>query len=292
MSVSIKPEDVKVHRSIASIFNLSDDTGTHYLTSFALLGLGTSYSPSVRGFTFCHEEPDYITCPFVIKRTTDVDFVVGALKVFGDQAFFHGISAPVVKSFKDSPNSVVPQTIWTSIKVSSDTLLTVEELADTETAKLKTNFDMILKGTTVFVGAGIKDIKSLEKWSERGFSMNFKAVLTAREKRLCKQNKERGQVSRDNDENTGGAAEAKEVAAGLRKNLLSWAKYYDVPFLDRFIVVAEGKRDEAEAAINRMPKHKEELLDALQEYCLMLDNMSQEISCATTPFKAILEKLA
>ena len=48
MSVSIKPEDVKVHRSIASIFNLSDDTGTHYLTSFALLGLGTSYSPSVR----------------------------------------------------------------------------------------------------------------------------------------------------------------------------------------------------------------------------------------------------
>ena len=38
-----------------------------------------------------------------------------------------------------------PLTAWTSIKVSSDTLLDVDELAYTETAKLKSNFEAILK---------------------------------------------------------------------------------------------------------------------------------------------------
>ena len=104
MAVSLKPEEVKVHRSIASIFHLSDDNLTHYLTAFALLEVGTSYSTPVRGYTFCQAAPDYITCPFVIKRTTDVDFIVGALKVFGEQLFFHGISSPNVKSFKPKPN--------------------------------------------------------------------------------------------------------------------------------------------------------------------------------------------
>ena len=145
MAVSIKPEEVKVHRSIASIFHLSDDSLSHYMTAFALLEVGTSYSAPVRGYTFCQAEPDYITCPFVIKRTTEVDFIVGALKVFGEQLFFHGISAPNVKDFKSKPNSDAPLTAWTSIKVSSDTLLDVDELAYTETAKLKSNFEAILK---------------------------------------------------------------------------------------------------------------------------------------------------
>ena len=101
MSINIKPDEMKLHRSISSMFHLSDDGSTHYLLAFGVLDLGTSFSPpSVRGYVFCQNEPDYITCPFILNRTTDADFIVGAIKVFNDQAYFHGVHAGLVKDFK------------------------------------------------------------------------------------------------------------------------------------------------------------------------------------------------
>ena len=42
MSINIKPDEMKLHRSISSMFHLSDDGSTHYLLAFGVLDLGTS----------------------------------------------------------------------------------------------------------------------------------------------------------------------------------------------------------------------------------------------------------
>ena len=76
MSINLKPEEVKLHTSFASIFYLTDDTAGYYVGAFALTNIGTAHSASVRGYAWCQEEPDYITCPFILHRTTDVDFIV------------------------------------------------------------------------------------------------------------------------------------------------------------------------------------------------------------------------
>ena len=101
MSINLKPEEVKLHTSFASVFNL---TG-----AFALTAIGTAHSAGVRGYAWCQEEPDYITCPFVLKRTTDIDFIVGAIKVFGSQTYFFGVPAHLVKDFTGT-SAVVPVT--------------------------------------------------------------------------------------------------------------------------------------------------------------------------------------
>ena len=46
MSINIKPDEMKLHRSISSMFHLSDDGLSHYLLAFGVLELGTS--PSAR----------------------------------------------------------------------------------------------------------------------------------------------------------------------------------------------------------------------------------------------------
>ena len=295
MSINIKPDEMKLHRSISSMFHLSDDGSTHYLLAFGVLDLGTSFSPpSVRGYVFCQNEPDYITCPFILNRTTDADFIVGAIKVFNDQAYFHGVHAGLVKDFKGGAENV-PCTLWTSIWCSSDTVLAVNELKDTETAKLLTNFNTILAGTPLFKEAMLKDSKALEKWCEKKYSVNVANAITYRAKRACKLSKSRAETSGDKNENADSAKEPKEAAAAFRSSMLSWAKYYDPPFLDRFIVVNDSDRETTKNVLEKAKIDtfvKEQLLDAYCDYCQMLDGVANEISCATTPFKELLVKLA
>ena len=76
MSINLKPDEVKLHPSFASIFHLTDDTTGHFVGAFALTAIGTAHSAGVKGYAFCQEAPDFISCPFVLKRTTDVDFIV------------------------------------------------------------------------------------------------------------------------------------------------------------------------------------------------------------------------
>ena len=69
-------EEVKLHGSISSVFYLTDDTAGYYISAFALTDICTAHSASVRGYAWCQEAPDYITCPFILHRTTNVDFIV------------------------------------------------------------------------------------------------------------------------------------------------------------------------------------------------------------------------
>ena len=80
------------------------------------------------------------------------------------------------------------------------------------------------------------------------------------------------------------------AAATLRTNMLSWAPYYNLAFYHRFIIVEDGKRDEAMANLEGVV-HQEELQDALVDYLQMLDATGAEISVATTPFKDLLNKM-
>ena len=63
MSINLKPDEVKLHPSFASIFNLTDDTTGHFVGAFALTAIGTAHSAGVKGYAFCQEAPDFITCP-------------------------------------------------------------------------------------------------------------------------------------------------------------------------------------------------------------------------------------
>ena len=163
MSINLKPDEVKLHPSFASIFHLTDDTTGHFVGAFALTAIGTAHSAGVKGYAFCQEAPDFITCPFILHRTTDVDFIVGAIKIFGAQTYFFGVPAHLVKDFTGT-SADVSVTMFTSIKVTSDTVLSLDDLQDTESCKLKSNFDTILKGTAIFSEVNIKDSKGLEKW--------------------------------------------------------------------------------------------------------------------------------
>ena len=289
MSINLKPDEVKLHPSFASIFHLTDDTTGHFVGAFALTAIGTAHSAGVKGYAFCQEAPDFISCPFVLKRTTDVDFIVGAIKIFGAQTYFFGVPAHLVKDFTGT-SADVSVTMFTSIKVTSDTVLSLDDLQDTESCKLKSVFDTILKGTAIFSEVNIKDSKGLEKWCDRSYSANIKATLTAREKRACKNAKDRAEPSGDSLENPAAAMEAKAAAATLRTNMLSWAPYYNLAFYHRFIIVEDGKRDEAMANLEGVV-HQEELQDALVDYLQMLDATGAEISVATTPFKDLLNKM-
>ena len=68
MSINLKPDEVKLHPSFASIFHLTDDTTGHFVGAFALTAIGTAHSAGVKGYAFCQEAPDFITCPFVLHR--------------------------------------------------------------------------------------------------------------------------------------------------------------------------------------------------------------------------------
>ena len=41
MSINLKPEEVKLHGSISSVFYLTDDTAGYYIGAFALTNIGT-----------------------------------------------------------------------------------------------------------------------------------------------------------------------------------------------------------------------------------------------------------
>lgn len=287
MGVCIKADEVKVHASISSIFHLADDGDTHFVLAILLSELGTTFNANVRGYTFCQEKPDYITCPFKVTRTTGSTFIVGAIKIYQGQLYLVGAPAHIVKDFTGATDTA---NLFSSVKVTSETLLEVEELLDTETAKLKTNFDAMIQGYKLFTDAKLKDGRALEAHCEKKYEVNAKSTLTEREKRALKLAKERATTAADPSESAAGAKEAKEKAAAIRTAMLSWAQYYNVPVMERFIVVQDGKREEALAALEGQP-NEEELKDALNEYCQMLDSASEQINIAVTPFKEFLRKM-
>ena len=86
----------------------------------------------------------------------------------------------------------------------------------------------------------LKDSKALEKWCEKKYSVNVANAITYRAKRACKLSKSRAETSGDANENADGAKDAKESATAFRSSMLLLAKYYDAPFLDRFIVVNDS----------------------------------------------------
>lgn len=55
----------------------------------------------------------------VQQRTTDIDFVVGAIKVFSDQAYYYGVPAETVNNFKEGADRTA---MWSSLKLSSESL--------------------------------------------------------------------------------------------------------------------------------------------------------------------------
>ena len=287
MGICIKADEVKVHASISSIFHLADDGDTHFILAILLSELGTTFNANVRGYTFCQEKPDYITCPFKVTRTTGSTFIVGAIKIYQGQLYLVGAPAHIVKDFTGATDTA---NLFSSVKVTSESLVEVEELLDTETAKLKTNFDAMIQGNKLFSDAKLKDGRALEAHCEKKYEVNARATLTEREKRALKLAKERATTAADPKESAAGAKEAKEKATAVRTAMLSWAKYYDVPVLQRFITVPDGKREEALAALEGQP-NAEELKDALNEYCQMLDSAGEQINNAVTPFKEFLQKM-
>ena len=287
MGICIKADEVKVHASISSIFHLADDGDTHFILAILLSELGTTFNANVRGYTFCQEKPDYITCPFKVTRTTGSTFIVGAIKIYQGQLYLVGAPAHIVKDFSGATDTA---NLFSSVKVTSESLVEVEELLDTETAKLKTNFDTMIQGYKLFSDAKLKDGRALEAHCEKKYEVNARATLTEREKRALKLAKERATTAADPKESAAGAKEAKEKAAAVRTAMLSWAKYYDVPVLQRFITVPDGKREETLAALEGQP-NAEELKDALNEYCQMLDSAGEQINNAVTPFKEFLQKM-
>ena len=287
MGICIKADEVKVHASISSIFHLADDGDTHFILAILLSELGTTFNASVRGYTFCQEKPDYITCPFKVTRTTGSTFIVGAIKIYQGHLYLVGAPAHIVKDFSSATDTA---NLFSSVKVTSESLLEVEELLDTETAKLKTNFDAMIQGNKLFTDAKLKDGSALEAHCEKKYEVNARATLTDREKRALKLSKERATTALDPKESAAGAKEAKEKAAAVKTAILSWAKYYDVPVLQRFITVPDDKREETLAGLEGQP-NAEELKDALNEYCQMLDSAGEQINNAVTPFKEFLEKM-
>ena len=81
--ISVKPGDVRLHHDVGSICNVTPDFLRHFTTAFAVTEMGTAFSVQrVPGHALVTKEPYYVSCPFVLKMTADIDMYVGAIKHF------------------------------------------------------------------------------------------------------------------------------------------------------------------------------------------------------------------
>ena len=134
--ISVKPGDQRLHHDVGSICHMTPDFLRHFTTAFAVTEMGTAFSvQNVPGHALVTKEPDYISCPFVLKITADIDMYVGAIKHFDGVPYYYAVPAEKVKTFKaPTPPAVVsPEALWTSVKCSAETVLGVVPIADTET---------------------------------------------------------------------------------------------------------------------------------------------------------------
>ena len=59
------------------------------------------FSTGVPGHKVSASDPKLCCCPFVLHRSEGGDLIVGAFKHRGDVAYFYGVPAERVKSFKE-----------------------------------------------------------------------------------------------------------------------------------------------------------------------------------------------
>lgn len=289
MGICIKADEVKVHASISSIFHLADDGDTHFILAILLSELGTTFNANVRGYTFCQEKPDYITCPFKVTRTTGSTFIVGAIKIYQGQLYLVGAPAHIVKDFSGATDTA---NLFSSVKVTSESLVEVEELLDTETAKLKTNFDAMIQGYKLFSDAKLKDGRALEAHCEKKYEVNAKATLSHRAREASAQagqgaRHDRGRPEGERRGREGGEGEGRRGEDGdafvgevLRRAGLA-ALHHRAGRQARGDLGGAGGAAQRRGAQGR----------AQREYCQMLDSAGEQINNAVTPFKEFLQKM-
>ena len=114
------------------------------------------------------------------------------------------------------------------MKVNFSTNVELVELVDTETAKLATNFNNIVK--LVPVCAAVKDasIKALHAWPLRDYTKNIKDICLKGEQRERKVANARGLTTRDPKESEGGGRDSKARWAAAQAALLTHEPYYGI----------------------------------------------------------------
>ena len=95
--ISVKPGDMRLHHDVGSICHMTPDFLRHFTTAFAVTEMGTAFSvQNVPGHALVTKEPDYISCPFVLKMTADIDMYVGAIKHFDGVPYYYAVPAEKV----------------------------------------------------------------------------------------------------------------------------------------------------------------------------------------------------
>ena len=131
-------------------------------------------------------DPKLCCCPFVLHRSEGGDLIVGAFKHRGDVAYFYGVPAERVKSFKEPvlPARFEEESTWLTVKVSSAMVRSISVLENTESAKLLDNFEAIMKLTSIFKAVKLISAKVTAKWvGQSSFATVVKTVVTAAEGR-------------------------------------------------------------------------------------------------------------
>ena len=127
--------------------------------------------------------------------------------------------AEKVKTFEAPAQGkdIQEEVLWLSVKITSETLVSVCELVDTETAKLKTNFEKILACSPLFKQYGMTSVKKLEAHSQQSYEKNVKKLLQQLEIRLRKVAKENATTANDTAESGGQGEEAKARVEQMAK---------------------------------------------------------------------------
>ena len=120
--LTVKPDEVKIIPNMRSLFSIDEcDTSVGYVLSAGVVELGTFARAASTCSFWCTAKPDYIDCPFVLSRSVGDDLIVGAIKLRGEDIYYHGVPAPKVKSFTaPSRGDIHMAELWVNVKASLD----------------------------------------------------------------------------------------------------------------------------------------------------------------------------
>ena len=257
--LDLDPTKYQVIPDLSSVIKL--DTQNSHAVLFLQAGSlpkGKCLPAGVPGFKFVTEQPKLASCPFVVRLTGEEDFVALAFKSNGPNIYLYGLSVAKLKEWSaPSKGDESEEAVLRLININNASLIGACEIADTETMKLATLVEAMLKFLPSFNRVArpkLSTLKGLDEWCARDFTKNISDCAKYAEIKDRKKSGEKG-------DSAGGAAGAELRKDGGKDIATKWgdalkmlkqsAQFYDHPFDERFILIKDASDVESVRAFLR-----------------------------------------